>query len=174
MTSLTPIDSERSVERLVADAEAAQRAGRGLPARLAAVTGTATDRHGMITVRTGPSGALIGLVLHPNTTQADPTQLGKRIVEVAEQAARDARQRGFNLLAQVVGDGGMALVEDGDGPAPARDPGWAPSAGSTDRFDRHGTDRFDRDGTDQVDQDDENYVFDAWGRPRPAHWAVRP
>lgn len=166
-----PWDTGRTVDELVSDAEDAYAASRGLPERLAEVTGESAGRDGLIIVRCGPGGAMIDLRLTPGALRLAPAELGRRIVARARAAADDARQRELNILARVIGDEAMALAES-DRPAPARADGWFAAIPERESI-PEATDTAPRGVTmrrRRVQDQEDDYEFDAWGRQVPRQY----
>jgi len=57
------------------------------------------------------TGALVDLTFHPAAHALGPVRLGEAIVEAAQLAQADAKQRAYTLMALSLGDDATAIVE---------------------------------------------------------------
>jgi hypothetical protein len=156
-------DPKPPTDELLAQDELRRQAAARLPEIVASTTGVALDRRRLVQATTTASGELRGLALHPAAMSFGGTELGRMIIEAAQQATEFAKQRCFNELALVLGDTATAELEALLGPSPARAAGWdtartAPTAVRLTGTDAAGTDPADTDRlasvTDDIDPDD--------------------
>lgn len=76
-----------------------------LQAAALAVKGAATSEDGLVRVRTNAAGVPLAIDLAPSTFQSmTPERLGATVLEVAQAAARQARERSAEILAPVTVD----------------------------------------------------------------------
>lgn len=93
-----------SSERLLADTEEQLELAEGLPERLAAIHGWASNEPETITVTVNHLGELVDIQIAEVVLTADPRAIGNHIVALAEQAYRAASARALDELAPVAGD----------------------------------------------------------------------
>lgn len=93
-----------STERLLADAEEQLELAEGLPDRLAAIHGWASNEPETITVTVNHLGELVDIQIAEIVLTADTRAIGNQIVRLAEQAHRAATARALDELAPVAGD----------------------------------------------------------------------
>ncbi|WP_016701508.1 YbaB/EbfC family nucleoid-associated protein, partial [Actinoalloteichus spitiensis] len=108
-----------TVDELRGRAEERRAGTSGLPAALAAVRGTGRDRDGTVVVTVDGRGALLDLRIDAAALAAGAEEVSARITRAASEAAADATQRSYNVLARALGDELTTAIENLGSPAPA-------------------------------------------------------
>ena len=133
----TEPEPRRTTEQLVADTEERLRLTENLPARIAAVRGTAHDDANTIRVTATIHGALTDLEIADEALALGPERLGAEIVRLAAEANQAALTEGLGALSQVLGDAGtvdlarsigLDAMIDPDAPILPYTPGTDPNA----------------------------------------------
>ncbi|AUS79319.1 hypothetical protein C1701_14160 [Actinoalloteichus sp. AHMU CJ021] len=109
-----------TVDELRGRAEERRAGTSGLPAALAEVRGTGQDEHGTVTVTVDARGALLDLRIDAAALASGGAEVSARIARAASQAAAEATQRSYNVLARSLGDELTSAIENLGSPAPAR------------------------------------------------------